>query len=255
MHRIIRFKKDDDSYFGLTDLEYIYDMNFSEPLKPLPGKKVCRFDEVTLLSPCQPGKIVGVAINYRGATGVVEKMKEPLVFIKPPTSISSHDGIIRSPFKDTAIWGECELAVVIGKRAKNIQPEETDEYIIGYTIANDVTADNIHHWDHHLARSKGVDTFCPLGPWIDTTFKPENQLIEGYHNNELLRKGSLDERLFKEKELIALISGWMTLEPWDVILTGTPPRIRERRYLQPGDVFTCRIEGLGQMENKVEAAW
>jgi len=258
--KIVRFKKHKEDYFqyGFLEKKYVYQLEGS-PFEPDIGlKDPCdpiEIEKIILGPPCEPTKIVGLAMNYEGATGQPEQMSEPLVFMKPSTSVIGPGETITCPFKDIAIWGECELAIVIGKRAKNIQSEKADDYILGYTIANDVTADNIHRWDHHLARSKGVDTFCPLGPWIDTKFKPENQLIEGYQNSELLRRGSLDKRLFKERELISLISSWMTLEPWDIILTGAPTRIKERRYLQPGDVFTCHIEGLGQLENRIEAAW
>ncbi|MBL79395.1 MAG: 2-hydroxyhepta-2,4-diene-1,7-dioate isomerase [Nitrosomonadaceae bacterium] len=210
-------------------------------------------DEITLMAPCKPRKIVGVAINYPGATGLKEGTNEPLVFLKPSSSVIGSGQSIISPFKNISVWGECELGIVIGKRLQQASLAEVEEGIFGYTIGNDVTADNIEGWDHHLVRSKGVDTFCPLGPWIDTEFKPHENIISGYHNTELLRKGYLHERLFKEPELLVWLSSWMTLEPGDIVLTGAPTRVRERIYFKDKDNFTCSIEGLGELSNSFKS--
>ena len=206
--------------------------------------------EVKLTPPCVPQKIIGVAINFQGATGLLEGMSEPLVFLKAPTCLVGHNETIVSPFRDVNVWGESELAIVIKTRAKNVTREEAGKAILGYTIANDVSADNIHGWDHHLARSKAADTFCPLGPHIETEFDPRGKVIEGYHNGRLLRRGTADDRIWKDRELVSLLSAWMTLEPWDVIVTGAPIRVREREFLKDADNFTCRIEGLGELSNE-----
>ena len=207
------------------------------------------FKDVKLLAPCQPGKVVATAINYPGATGLNKGANEPLFFIKPSSSVIGPGQSIISPFSDVLVWGECELGVVIGKRLQRANIREVEDGILGYTIGNDVSAENIQGWDHHLARSKGVDTFCPLGPWIDTGFNPQDKIISGYHNTELMRKGCLSERLCKEPDLLVWLSSWMTLEPGDVVLTGAPTRVRERVYFKDGDCFTCRIEGLGELSN------
>jgi len=121
--------------------------------------------------------------------------------------------------------------------------------IYGYTIGNDVSSENIGGRDHHLARSKAADTFCVLGPWIDTEFSPNKQIIRGYHNSSLLREGRLNDRMWQEEKIIKWLSTWITLEPGDVILTGAPSRTRDREYLKNGDNFTCVIEGLGELKN------
>lgn len=252
VHRIIRFQIGDNVQFGATDLKDVYSLSGNPLIEFKIGKKAGKLENIKLLPPCEPKKIIGLAINYQGATGQIEDMGEPMVFIKPGTSVIGPGDAIKCPFENTKVWMEAELAIVIGKKARNINFEETENYILGFTVANDVTADNKYEWDHHLARSKGADTFCPIGPWIDTSFKPANQTIEGYQNGELLRKGSLDQRLFKEKEIISFLSRWITLEPFDVILTGAPARVRPRQYLEHGDKCVCKIEGLGELENHFE---
>lgn len=210
-------------------------------------------EEVELLAPCVPGKVIATAINYPGATGLTDKTHEPLVFLKPASAVIGPGHPITSPFDDVGAWGECELGIVIGKRLHRAGKEEAMAGIFGYTIGNDVSAENILDWDHHLARSKGADTFCPLGPWIDTEYDPADNWIRGYYNGDLIREGRLDQRLWKEPELIVWLSTWMTLEPGDVILTGAPTRTRPRQYFSDGDVFKCVIDGFGELTNPYRA--
>jgi 2-keto-4-pentenoate hydratase/2-oxohepta-3-ene-1,7-dioic acid hydratase in catechol pathway len=205
--------------------------------------------EVQWLAPCEPAKIVGVAINYFGATGELPDMTEPLVFLKPAAAVIGPGAPITCGFGDIKVWGESELAIIIGRRLTKASADEARRAIFGYTIANDVTADNIHGWDHHLARAKGADTFCPIGPFIETDFRPESAMIRGFHNGVLLREGRGDERHWNDVELLQAISAWMTLDPGDVLLTGTPKRVRGRQYLEDGDIYTCTIDSLGELAN------
>jgi len=220
---------------------------------PLQGSQPANESEplsgVHLLAPCCPGKVVALAVNYKGATGWREDMKEPLVFLKPGTSVCGPADEIKSPFGLMNVWGESELAIVIGRRLHRAGEAEAKAGIFGYTAANDVSADNLEDWDHHLARSKAADTFCPIGPWIDTDFNPENRLVEAYQNGELIRQGNTNARLWSDVQTVVLLSRWMTLEPWDVILTGTPSRVVPRCYLRDGDEFVVKIEGLGVLQN------
>lgn len=243
---------EDGVHYGTTDLNDVYSLSGDPLIEFKIGKKAGKLENIRLLSPCKPNKIIGLAINYQGSTGQIANMDEPMVFIKPGSCVIGPGDAIKCPFEDTKVWMEAELAIVVGKKARNVSIEEAENYILGFTVANDVTAENKYEWDHHLARSKGVDTFCPIGPWIDTSFKPSNQIIEGYQNGELLRKGTLDQRLFKENEIIAFLSRWITLEPFDTILTGAPARVRPRQYLKNGDKCVCKIEGLGEIENHFE---
>lgn len=211
-------------------------------------------DNSRLLAPCQPGKVLGMAINFPGATGLATNAKEPLVFLKSTSVVIGPGDTIVSPFNDVRVWGECELGIVIGKRLTRCSREEAVAGVFGYVVGNDVSAENIQDWDHHLPRSKAADTFCSLGPWIDTEFDPRGKLIRGYHNNILIREAYADQRLWAEPELLVWLSGWMTLEPGDVILTGAPARLMDRLYLSTGDSYTCVIDGLGELKNNFRMA-
>jgi hypothetical protein len=114
----------------------------------------------------------------------------------------------------------------------------------------DVTAENVEGRDHHLARSKGADTFCPIGPWIDTEFDSSDARIEAYQNEKLIRQGNLSNRIWKDEQVLQWLSQWMTLDIGDIILTGTPPRVTEKTFLNDGDIFEVKIEGLGSLKNR-----
>jgi 2-keto-4-pentenoate hydratase/2-oxohepta-3-ene-1,7-dioic acid hydratase in catechol pathway len=238
--KIVRFLDAGLPAWGCISDESIVRLKGNPFDRPKPGKSAGPVGSLKLLAPCQPRKIVGVGINYPGATGLTDTMTEPLVFLKAGTSVCGSRDEIVSTLAGTRIWGECELAFVVGPGSS----------IFGYTAANDVTADNIEGWDHHLARSKAADTFCPLGPWIDTEYSAENREIQGFQNGELIRRGNSNDRLWQDAQILAWLSTWMTLEPWDVILTGAPTRIVPRRYLNDGDEFVVRIEGLGELRNR-----
>ena len=255
--RYLRYK-----YNGRGEYGVLYENDTINPITELPyhantynvikDRDSILIDDAELLAPCQPGKIIATAINYPGATGLTSKVDEPLVFIKPSSSVIGPNQTIISPFKDSPVWGESELGIVIGKSISKATVEEANEAVFGYTIGNDVSCENVHGWDHHLARSKGVDTFCSLGPWIDTEYDPNGKQIKSYHNKTLIRDGCCHERLWKEPELLVWLSSWMTLNPGDVVLTGAPSRVRDRIYFKDGDIFTCVIEGLGELSNPFE---
>ncbi|EGE39621.1 2-hydroxyhepta-2,4-diene-1,7-dioate isomerase [Streptomyces sp. SID4928] len=197
-----------------------------------------------LLAPCQPGKVVGAAINYLGSTDRPPNLTQPVVFLKAPSSVSAPGTPIVSPFgPDTPVWGEAELAVVLGRRLSRATAEEARHAILGWTIGNDVTAVNADGRDHHLARSKSADTFCPLGPYIDTQFQYAKRRVSGFLNDVLVCTGLTDDFFRDPFQLLAEVSHWMTLEPFDVVLTGHPPLAAELPVMQPGDVYRARIEG------------
>lgn len=214
------------------------------------GELVGTLGEVSLLAPCQPGKVVALAVNYPGATGQTSEMTEPLVFLKATTSVCGPGDDVVSPFPGVDVWAESELAIVVGRRLCRAGEAEVLSAVLGYTAGNDVSAKNVDGRDHHLARSKSADTFCPLGPWIDTDYSPADRLIETWHNGELVRQGNSDDRIWSCARALSKISGWMTLEPWDVVLTGTPPRRVPRRFLRHGDEIVVRIAGLGELRNR-----
>lgn len=188
-------------------------------------------------------KIVALAINFRGATGLTATITEPLVFLKSSNAITGNNAKIKLPFSEKT-WGESELAAVIKKPSKNVPLNEAQDCILGYLPANDVSCDNIESWDHHLARSKSADGFCPLGDYIDTDYDPRNKIIRAYHNDVLLREGNTNSMIWPFPKIIHWLSQWMTLYPGDIVLSGAPPRVGEKLFLKPGDSFRVEIEGL-----------
>jgi 2-keto-4-pentenoate hydratase/2-oxohepta-3-ene-1,7-dioic acid hydratase in catechol pathway len=208
-------------------------------------------ERVRLLPPVIPGKIVCVGRNY------VEHAKEqnvdvpevPLLFLKPPSSIIGADDPILLPPQSQQVEHEAELAVVIGQRGRWIPAERALDFVLGYTIANDVTARDLQRRDGQWTRGKGFDTFCPLGPWIDTDLDPADALVTCRVNGELRQMSSTREMVFTVQQLIAYISSVMTLEPGDVILTGTPAGIGR---LKEDDVVEVSIDGIGVLRNPVK---
>jgi 2-keto-4-pentenoate hydratase/2-oxohepta-3-ene-1,7-dioic acid hydratase in catechol pathway len=214
------------------------------------GDEEGRLGEVKLLSPCLPGKIVCVAINFKGIDGFSPTMSEPLVFVKPPSSICGAGEEVENPFPELPWWGEAELAVVISKKLRNVAEADVRAGVLGFTIANDTTVENVEHRDHHLARSKCPDKFCAVGPWIDTEFDASDCVIEAVQNGEVIRRGRSSEQFWQWPKIVSWLSTWMTLEPWDLILTGNPPDTVGMRYLGDGDVYTARVSGLGELTNR-----
>ena len=143
---------------------------------------------------------------------------------------------------------EAELAVVIGRRGRWIQPDNAMAHVLGYTIGNDITARDLQHQDDQWTRAKGFDTFCPLGPWIETEFNPADALITCHVNGDMRQMASTRDMLFSVRQLIAFVSSIMTLEPGDILFTGTPAGVSP---LQPGDSLETAIEGIGSLVNTV----
>ena len=214
--------------------------------------------DVRLLSPILPSKVVAVGKNYAAH---VEEMKtgdapkQPLLFLKPSTSVIGPGDAIRIPPGSTNVHHEVELAVVIGARgARNVTPEQAAASIFGYTIANDVTERDMQNSDGQWTRAKGFDSFCPLGPWIETDLDPQDFAdgvsIQTHLNGDLVQDGSTRDLIFDIPTLIAHITSAMTLLPGDVILTGTPAGVGP---MKPGDEVAVTIEGIGTLTNRVSA--
>lgn len=203
-----------------------------------------------LAPPVLPGKIICVARNYlsHAEEGKVEVPPIPLLFLKPPSTIIGPGQIIRLPPQSKQVDHEAELAVVIGPGGRWIRPEEAQAHILGYTIANDVTARDLQQRDGQWTRAKGFDTFCPLGPWIETDLDPADTLITCNVNGQLRQMGSTRDMIFPVRQLVAFISSVMTLDPGDVILTGTPAGVAA---LADGDEVAIEIEGIGTLANPV----
>ena len=206
-------------------------------------------DEVELLAPVTPSKIVCVGRNYRLHVQELdhEMPTEPLIFLKPPSSITHPGAIIPMPPESTRVDWEGELAIVIGRPARRIAPEDWRSIVRGYTLANDVTARDLQNKDGQWSRAKGFDSFCPIGPFVSDELDPEQGLTLTTHvNRELRQQGSTLDFIFPIAQLLAHITAFTTLLPGDVVLTGTPAGVGP---VKAGDVVEVAIAGLGKLEN------
>ena len=214
---------------------------------------VTQLSDVRLLAPVIPrSKVVCIGKNYADHAAEMnsEVPTEPIIFLKPNTSVIGPMDTIVWPLMSERVDHEAELAIVIGRICKDVPRERVTDVIFGYTIANDVTARDLQKKDGQWSRAKGFDTFCPLGPWIDTDFVPGTQAISSKINDVQKQNARLNQMIFGVPEIVQFVSQVMTLLPGDVILTGTPAGIGP---LQPQGTVTVAIEGLGELTNRVSA--
>lgn len=243
----------DDITYGGVEPEGIRLYRGSPFIAWEPTETVLAWDEVRLLAPVIPTKVVCVGKNYADhaeemASAVPE---EPILFLKPPTAVIGPLQPIRLPAASSNVHHEAELAVVIGKVAKDVQIEDVGRHILGYTAANDVTARDLQRRDGQWTRGKGFDTFCPLGPAIDTDLEPlEGLQVTCRVNGELRQSGSTADLIFGIAELVSYITAVMTLLPGDVVLTGTPAGVGP---IVDGDRVEVEVEGIGVLVNPVVA--
>lgn len=209
-------------------------------------------DHVRILAPVLPSKIVAVGLNYGShaeETGM-PLPTEPMLFMKPTTAVIGPDEAIKLPPQSRRVDYEAELAVVMGKAARNVEEARAADVILGYTCANDVTARDLQAKDVQFTRAKGFDTFCPLGPHVETDVDPSGLDIVCRVNGEVKQKGNTSDLVFGPSALVAFISSVMTLLPGDVILTGTPAGIGP---LAGGDVVEVELSRIGVLRNTVSA--
>jgi len=208
-------------------------------------------DTYQILAPCVPSKIVAVGKNYlkHAAEMGSPVPQEPLLFLKPPTTIVADTQNIFYPSQSQRVDYEGELALIIGDRCSHITSEQAAKSIWGYTIANDVTARDLQKKDGQWTRAKGFDTFCPLGPWVVRELSVEAK-IQTFINSESdpRQSSSISDMVFSPDVLVSYISQIMTLTPGDVVLTGTPEGVGA---MNPGDVVRVEIEGIGHISNQV----
>ncbi len=208
---------------------------------------------VRLLAPAEPSKIICIGRNFaeHAREHDAEVPKVPLIFMKPPSSIIGPGEAILLPPQSQQVEHEAELVVVMGKRGKNILTEEAQDHIFGYTVGNDVTARDLQRSDGQWTRAKGFDTFCSFGPWVDTEFDASDALITCKVGGQPRQMASTRDMVFNVSQLIAFISSVMTMEPGDLIFTGTPAGVGP---LKEGDEVVVEIEGLGKLSNPVRKA-
>ena len=199
----------------------------------------------------KPSKIVCVGTNYADHAkelGMKAPAEEPLIFMKPPSSIIYDGEDIIYPRGVTRLDFEAELAIVIKEKCRHIDEAAASGYILGYTCLNDVTARDLQSRDSQWTRYKSFDTFCPIGPWIETGIDPARVKVESYLNGGLKQSSDTGNLIFPAAKLVSFISGIMTLLPGDIISTGTPYGVGP---MSPGDEIEVRIEGIGSLKNRI----
>ncbi len=250
--KIVRIDTDvDDITYGAVEPEGIRIYRGTPLVAWEPTETVLAWDQARLLAPIIPSKIVCVGKNYADHAAEMDGdvPERPLLFLKPPTSVIGPLQPIRLPADSDEVHHEAELAVVIGKVAKDIPVEDVGLYILGYTAANDVTARDLQRLDGQWTRAKGFDTFCPLGPAIDTELDPtEGLAVSCRVNDDIRQEGSTADLVFGVGELISFITRVMTLLPGDVVLTGTPAGVGP---IVAGDRVEVEVEGVGVLVNPV----
>ncbi len=214
------------------------------------GGREYRMEDLKVLPPCTPTKIVCVGCNYvEHAKELNERIPdEPILFLKPPSSLLAHGGNIVYPKQSKRVDYEAELAIVIGRRAKHVKADKAKHYIMGYTCFNDVTARDLQRIDIQWTRAKSFDTFSPVGPLIATDIDPLSIGIKSQLNGKIKQDSNTKDMIFNVHKLVEFISGVMTLEAGDVIATGTPPGVGPMKH---GDTIEVEIEKLGVLKNKV----
>jgi len=213
-------------------------------------EKEYSLSEITFLPPSMPTKIIAVGLNYFDHANEFQ-MKipdEPLIFMKPPSTIIAHNDNIIYPKMSKQLDYEAELAVIIKNKIKNIEPKDVFKNILGYTCFNDITARDLQKKDVQWTRAKSFDTFAPFGPFISTELNPDNLKIKLYKNSQLMQNSSTSNMIFKVDKIVSFISKIMSLFPGDIIATGTPSGVGQ---LEAGDMVEVEIEGIGILKNTV----
>jgi len=251
MAAIGRFQKGDDIFYAKVVDGELYRLQGDVFGSPTFQKKPIPLKGVKTLVPVTPSKIIAVGLNYADHARETGKAppKEPLFWLKAPTSLIPDGGKIEIPFPDHRTDYEAELAVIIGRRVRNVTEAAAARYIFGYTAAQDITDRTIQESESQWARCKSFDTFTPLGPYIETKIDPHNLTIQLFQNGQLRQNSNTSQLIFNVYQLVSFISFNMTLLPGDVILTGTPSGIGP---ITSGDRLEVRIQGLAPLLNTVK---
>jgi 2-keto-4-pentenoate hydratase/2-oxohepta-3-ene-1,7-dioic acid hydratase in catechol pathway len=256
---IVRYQNDNDKiYYGIVDDNEILQLssNFTEIVNnelKFDGVRA-KFSDVKILEPVSPSKVVNFGWTYAGhakETGGKPNLKEPFLFLKPKSALIPNEGNIILPSNELTeqVEMEGEVALVIGKRGKNIKEEDALDYVFGCTIFNDVTARDLTKTDPQFTRGKGFDTFGPLGPWIVTGVDPSNLRIVTTLNGEVVQDGNTNQMSLSIPYLISWVSKIMTLEPGDILATGSPSGSCP---MKSGDVVSVEVEKIGKLSNYVK---
>ena len=263
--RIARFTTGDDPRFGIVtgDIDDLGIPDEGSVITALSGDPLyvglqptdeqVRLADARLLSPVLPrSKVVGIGRNYAAHAAEMggDVPEEPLMFLKPNTSVVGPGDPVFYPRQSENVHFEGELAVVIGRICRDVPKEKVGDVIHGYTIGNDVTARDLQRKDGQFTRAKGFDSFCPLGPWVETELDVSDLRVQTFLNGEVKQDGRTSDLIFDVPSLVAYVTSVMTLLPGDVILTGTPEGVGP---MDPGDEVEVTISGIGSLTNKVVA--
>ncbi len=250
--RLLRFRHGDRIATGIVqpgeDAIRVLAGTFFEG--PVPTGEEVPIDDVLLLAPVLPSKLVCVGKNFaaHAAEFDMEVPEEPLLFLKPSTAVIGPEDPIRLLPISRRTDYEGELAVVMSRLARNVRAEDASRFILGFTCANDVTMRDLQHTDDQWARAKGFDGSCPLGPWIETDVDPNDVMVETRLNGDVVQHASTTDMAFGVATLIEYITTFMTLLPGDILLTGTPEGVGA---LRDGDVVEVEVDGVGALRNPV----
>jgi 2-keto-4-pentenoate hydratase/2-oxohepta-3-ene-1,7-dioic acid hydratase in catechol pathway len=251
MESLVRFRAAGYEGFGVREGNTVYE---TESLFAAARGRAHPLGEVRLLTPCAPSKIVCVGRNYVDHAKELGNPvpEEPLIFLKPPSSLIGDGEPIVAPRLSDNVHFEGELALVMGRRARKLREEDAWEHVLGFTCANDVTARDLQRKDGQWTRGKGFDTFCPCGPEIvrrqDVVF--EQLRVRTLLDGEVKQDGLVTDMIFSVPRILAYITAFLTLEPGDLVLTGTPAGVGPMR---PGQTVTVDIAGVGRLSNPVVA--
>jgi 2-keto-4-pentenoate hydratase/2-oxohepta-3-ene-1,7-dioic acid hydratase in catechol pathway len=249
--RILRYRYKHLSHWGVLEGKTKVRRLKAPPFPDInPGKEILDYSKLQILPPVKPSKIVLVGLNYKKHAEELgmDIPDNPVIFFKPVTTlIADKDDIIYPKALDRVDY-EAELALVIKKKAKYVKIKEAEDYILGYTCLNDITARNIQKQETQWSRAKSYDTFCPVGPWIETEVNPKDLKIESYLNGCLKQRSRTSDFIFPVSYIVSFVTSIMTLNPGDIISTGTPEGIGP---MDSGDKIEVVIEGVGRLINKV----
>ena len=247
--RIVRFWDGNKVSYGSLEDDIVWPIEGDLYGRYSLNSKSITLNKVQLLAPCEPTKVICIGLNYHDHAKEMDLPipKEPIIFLKPPSSVTGPGTNIVYPSQCTRLDYEAELAVVMGSVTKNIEPEDALDNVLGYTCSNDVTARNLQPKDGQWAMAKSFDTFCPIGPYIATDISKDLN-IKLMLNGEVKQNSNTSQMIFSVPFLISYLSKVMTIFPGDVILTGTPPGIGS---MEPGDTVTIEIENIGKLTNVV----
>jgi 2-keto-4-pentenoate hydratase/2-oxohepta-3-ene-1,7-dioic acid hydratase in catechol pathway len=250
--QIVRYVENGSERLGLLDGGDVYAASGDMFGELVAGARVGALDDLTLLPPVTPSKLIAIGLNYRDHieqdTPGFSVPENPIIFLKPPSALVGHGAPIILPRGAEQVEAEAELAIVIGKRCRNVAAADAESVILGYAPSNDVSARDYQYTDGQWVRAKGFDSFAPIGPAIVTGVSPADLAISSRVNGQVRQSSRTSYLIFDVPYLIEFVSRVMTLEPGDIIMTGTPAGPPK---LTPGDTCEIEIEGLGVLRNPV----